>query len=726
MYLTGATSTVGSVDEGNTVTDFMEIERERGITIQSAATSASWRGYRINLIDTPGHVDFTAEVERSLRVLDGTITVLDGSAGVQAQTLTVWRQANKYELPSIFFVNKMDKSTADFQYSLTTVKERLDTRGGINTIFLIVCNFSTLVVPIIFPFFDEQNGLGGFVNVLNRHYMKFSRDQADRNFGSAECAQQWLEIPKNTRIEEIYLSAREDTCLSLADVDKSFEKQLNAIPYLNDIPNEDIVKALRRGTLRRALSPIACGSALHSPTIFPLLDFIVDFLPNPKERNHHELTGEEQMAVDNCAFVFKVGHDKRRGQLNYVRIFRGTIHSPLEEDAHFPLINANTGEEQNDYQVFTPFSDLLQTTSHVNEGNIAVLTGLKNTKTGDTLVHCKDFTPKLKKKEEPVPHLSHSHLHRKWAHLALEGIDAPPPVFSCTIEPPSLATEKEFNRALSELQAEDPSLRLSEDPNTGQKILEGMGELHIEVVKERLLREYNLHVFLGPLQIGYREVPTEAAEHAERSEDIQQKDIWCSMRLRVEPTDVEREQKFPGVELALDSSETGREEAERAHRMFATREDWIRAINDGCSVALHNGPALGFPVSNVHVLLKSFKFCGQVRPTLLSACALRCLTQALHKSMVNVWEPLMFLEVNLVAGNSGIADPDQIIHELHRRRANILGVETREKLSTIQASIPLAETPGLAKAVRSISSGLASFHMHPKGYNTVAAENIRR
>ncbi|CAK5114617.1 unnamed protein product [Meloidogyne enterolobii] len=632
LYQTGSTQSVGFVDEGSTITDFMEIERERGITIQSASISSLWKNHRINLIDTPGHVDFTVEVE-SLRVLDGVVTVLDASAG--AQTLTVWRQANKFSLPSIFFVNKMDKPCVDLSFCVASIEERLN-------LFLLFYPFlikmgiwkDLLMVSKL----CINNFYFHLFLVLNNLFLKFTRENRIQN-NSFE----WIHIEKNSQIEQILLSGFEDICLNLADIDSEFEKEIIKYPNLRNIPKE------------------------------------------------------------------MVSHDTKEGQLNYVRLFKGDIELPSA--GKYTLINANTDELQNNYKIFTPFSDYLQPIEKVENGNIAVFTGLNNTKTGDTLIIC-DSSCK----------------NKSFARFALEGINSPSPVFSCTIESPTLASEQKFLKALSELLVEDPSLRIREDSNTGQKILEGMGELQIEVLRERLLREYKLDVFIGPIRIGYRESPTKPVEHSKIIEDsLSQKlhQSWISLKFYIEPItkydnfiSVEnRFGVFTGVELSLESENT--EEIESANEVLSKRPELLKAINDGCSVALFNGPKMGFAVTNVKVFLKSFTFSGRIQPTLLSACASRCLSGALRKSAINILEPLMQIEVTIVAGIS-----DNILHELSKRRARVISVDSQRKTSIITASIPLSETIGLSKILRTISSGLASFNLEQKGYQSVDVENV--
>ncbi|KAI3413676.1 hypothetical protein GPALN_011162 [Globodera pallida] len=709
LFLTGTIPTIGEVDDGSTVTDFMEIERERGITIQSAAVSSNWQNHRINLIDTPGHVDFTMEVERSLRVLDGSVTVLDSSSGVQAQTLTVWRQALKFGLPSVFFVNKMDKPNANFDHSLSSVEDRLNSK----------------VLPIVVPVFGNDK-LEGFVNVLSQKYLEFNRRPRHCEFVARDENGSWSDIPKNSRWEEVYSASMEELLIRMADVDEAFEKEFGSnSPALSSLRMREMI---RRNTLERRLFPLVCGSALHcSASVLPLLDSVVDFLPSPREREY-PIPDE----TEDCAFVFKVRHDKKRGQLNYARVYRGKIQRGQSSQA---LVNANTGEHQTNLQLFAPFSDLLMPIDSVEEGNIVVITGLNNTKTGDTLVNCTHIKHNVTRTEhidfEALAPPTGRNFHKNIAHLALEGIDFPPAVFSCTIEPPNLANERGFRKALAQLTVEDPSIRVIEDEEAGQTILEGMGELHIEVMRERLLREYGMNAFFGPLRVNYKEIPQRRADSSELMENVLDKKQWCSLKLEVEPTQSSKTEalihQFSKVFIQLDTENV--EQANQARRLLTLHPDWLKAINSGCSVAVHNGPISGSPVVNLRVLLRSLLTSGQKIPsTLLSACASRCLTKALGEANLAVYEPMMLIEVVLMSNTSEMPHPENVVKSLTEKRATILAISMdggKGRVVTVQANIPLAETQGLSRTLRTVSSGMASFHLQPNGYQPTGNEFVR-
>uniref|UniRef100_A0A915E9M5 Tr-type G domain-containing protein n=1 Tax=Ditylenchus dipsaci TaxID=166011 RepID=A0A915E9M5_9BILA len=537
--------TIGDVDSGNTVTDFMDLERERGITIQSASVSSSWRDHQINLIDTPGHVDFTLEVERSLRVMDGSVTCIDASAGVQAQTLTVWSQAKN----------------------------------------------CAIVVPIL----SNDRKLLGLIDVLNKSFlnMKHSEDN-------------WIPFNEKFEYYEEYEAAWEMLISRLSDVNEEFESFV--ISADGPIPRSKILLALRASTLNSTLSPLACGSALRSvASVKPVLDMIVDFLASPHDRNYDSF----QDSVDFCALVYKIGHEKRRGRLNYARIFKGQLTtgtSPLN-------VNQCTREGN------------LKFSFHL----VICCIHLKSTVTGDTLIN-----------SSAVKQISSVETNQ----FVLEGISSPDPVFSCSIEAPSTSSTSKFEQALAELCIEDPSLRVREDHETGQTIIEGMGELHIEVIKERLRREYGLNVFMGPLRVGYREILSEPIEHVCFTEDL-----------------LEKRSKTL-VTVSIDNSEDD--------SAPAIKPSWLKVINEGCQLALYNGPVLGFPVCNLTITLRSLSTSGnRVNLALLSAAASRCVKEALERSAVSLIEPIMSVEVTLVSNEQGQISSDAVLQELSQRRANI-------------------------------------------------------
>ncbi|KAI6229792.1 Tr-type G domain-containing protein [Aphelenchoides fujianensis] len=669
LFLTGRTKTIGDVDDGNTVTDFMDMERERGITIQSAAVSSFYKGNRINLIDTPGHVDFTVEVERALRVLDGAVTVLDGSAGVQAQTLTVWRQASKYRLPAVFFVNKMDKFNADFSRSLHSIEHKLHTP----------------VVPIVLPIRkDGSQSAVGFLDLLSGGYLMVD-DKAGK----------WRSVEPKTENADLLAAGREEFFAKVAEHDDQFANVFLQCANYADLNVQEAIPGLKKCVLERRLSPVACGSALKcTQSVIPLLDMIVDFLPSPLERKDELPAG-----VRDCGFIFKVGHDKRMGPLYFVRVYKGTFHS-----GHPVAISNASGVHKSEGQLrlFTPFSDDLEATGAVSAGNIAVVSGLSKAVTGDTILDTK------------FANSAEEALH-------LDGIDLPEPVFYCSVEPPNAGAGARMDKALAEIAVEDPSFRVRVEAESGQTIVETMGELHAEVLKHRLLNEYDLDVFMGPLQISYREVIEEAAEHAATVEDKfeDERPQWCTLKLKVEPAE-KRTKKFKTALRDMENEDAP-----------PIRREWQKAIDDGCRNALHNGPILHCPVQGVEVKIKSLSVSGgRIAPALLSACASEALNGALRKAGAYLIEPLMSIEIELLHDpESTVVSSSSILHELTKRRATILDAQT-EDLSChslrIRATIPLAETQRISQVIRRASSGYASFHMEVHDYERVPADQVHQ
>ncbi|KJH43735.1 putative translation elongation factor G [Dictyocaulus viviparus] len=498
LYLAGVIKHMGDVDTGNTVTDFLDLERERGITIQSAAITFNWKKHRINLVDTPGHVDFSIEVERCTRILDGIITVLDGSAGVQvreikfqAQTITVWRQAAKFRLPSLFFINKLDRKVVDFQKSVDSVEQKLGIRA--------------LVVS--FPFYNGE--VSSFVvDALSKTYLPIRFDG------------QWSNIESKSHIGEVLNASRESLCCNLADLDpgfmSTFLEQYNGDAL--SVPAPIIIKALRRLTLSNSATVLSCGSALRCPaSVQTVLDHTVYFLPSPDERNS---AVKNLFQNELCILVFKIVHDKRKGKLSFVRVYSGELKN------NSLLYNSTRRTIEGPIKLFIAHSSEFLPISCVNEGNIAVVSGLSCAVTGDTILSSEaaacHYHPQeslhIKHSEDGILDNNHPKLTSDYTNdfpsdyrigvnssnyldnPLLKGVDNSEPVYFCCIEPPSSKSSHDFEKALKELAVEDPSLRIRFDSELGQTVIETMGELHLDIVKSRLNRDYGLEVFVGPLQ----------------------------------------------------------------------------------------------------------------------------------------------------------------------------------------------------------------------------------
>ncbi|KAG8456486.1 hypothetical protein GDO86_002317 [Hymenochirus boettgeri] len=478
LYYSGYIRALGDVDDGDTVTDYMAQERERGITIQSAAVTFDWNGHRINLIDTPGHVDFTVEVERSLRVLDGAIAVFDTSAGVEAQTLTVWRQADRHSVPRLCFLNKMDKAGASFQYAIESIKEKLKVKPlliqsplGEGKSFKGVVDLVNMETIIWSPRGQEDDG---------RHYeRKAVKEMNDPDLLSS------AKDARNTLIEQV------------ADLDDEFAGLIldKYSEHYNLVPSEELQMAIRRITLSRLAVPVLCGSALKNKGVQPLLDAVALYLPSPEDCDYDFV---QWYQGDLCALAFKVLHDKQRGPMVFVRIYSGNMKSQSA------VYNVNQNCTERMSRLLLPFADQQVEIPSLTPGNIALTVGLKQTATGDTIVSSKAAVAAASRRAGRDGDKKDRD-GKTQGSLVLAAVQIPEPVFFCTIEPPSAARQPDLENALKCLQREDPSLKVRMDTDSGQTVMCGMGELHIEIIHERIRREYGLDTYLGPLQIAYRE-----------------------------------------------------------------------------------------------------------------------------------------------------------------------------------------------------------------------------
>ncbi|CAD5224546.1 unnamed protein product [Bursaphelenchus okinawaensis] len=649
LYLCGTTRSVGDVDKGNTVTDFMDLERERGITIQSAAVTTFHKDHRINLIDTPGHVDFTFEVERSVRVLDGVVVVLDGSAGVQAQTLTVWKQASKNKLPSCFFVNKMDKPNADYEMTIDSIQQKL----------------GFAVAPIVKPVVKDEKLLG-FVDILNSSVLKMDTDE-------------WTPIQDKSFESDVVHESKQELYEIIAENDDFFANEFLSTENCDNISIENVITSLRRCTLSNKIGTLASGTALRKThSVVPLLDMINNYLPSPVDTN---IDIPEEIIT--CGMVFKVGHDKRKGQLNFVRVYKGELlpnHAITLNNTAKGMVSSHTT------QLFTPYSDDLQAIDKVETGNIAVVTGLTGSVTGDTITVAKN---------------------QKDAFI-LHGIEYPEPVFFCSIEPPNIGQALQMERALEELCIEDPSFRMRTDAESGQMILESMGELHIEVMKHRLKKEYGLDVFMGQMRVNFKEIPQGRSVVTTTVQDTfdQKRPQWCTLKIELELAPLST--SFKRAEIDLEDSDAP----------FIKRE-WQNAITEGCKNALFNGPVMGYPVHGVEIKVKRLDISGgRINSALLSACASDAVTEALKESGTYLAEPVMDIEVDVIGQKDGVISV--IANELTRRRADIQDTTNNK----VKAKLPLSEADGLAKSLRSVTSGLSTFHMKFGEYQQVGSEKV--
>ncbi|OGH04541.1 MAG: translation elongation factor G [Candidatus Levybacteria bacterium RBG_16_35_11] len=649
LFYTGKTYKIGDIDEGTTQMDWMAQERERGITIVSAATTAFWKDHRINIIDTPGHVDFTAEVERSLRVLDGGITVLDAEEGVQSQSETVWRQADKYKVPRICFINKMDKLGADFLATVKSIEDRLGANSAIMTL----------------PIGSEQT-FKGVVDLLNMKSLVWGSDQLGAKFEVLD------EIPKEMakQVEEY----RHKLVEKIAENDDHLmEKYLNN----QEISVEELKTGLRKAVIAYKLVPIYAGSSLRNKGVQPLLDAVVDYLPSPLDVGavkgiNPKTQGEEERKPDNnepfSGLAFKIQIDPHVGKLTYFRVYSGkvasgsyihnSIKNSTERVGRILLMHANHREE-----IKEAFA-----------GEIVALVGLKDTGTGDTL--CDDKTP-----------------------IVLEQITFPEPVISLAIEPKTKADQEKLGLALRRLSEEDPTFSIKINHETGQTIISGMGELQLEIMVDRMKREFGVLANIGAPQVAYKETIKEKAEG--EGKYIRQsggRGQYGHCFLRVEP-----KPRGEGFEF-IDAIKGG-----------AIPSEFISSIQKGVKETMENGILMGYPMVDMDVTVYDGSF-HEVDSSDIAfkIAASQALQAATKKAKLTLLEPIMKVEVTTPSEYMG-----DVIGDLSSKRAQIMGTQERGKATIILAMVPLAELSGYATTLRSMSQGRASYYMEPSHYEEV-------
>jgi len=670
LFYTGINYKIGEVHEGAATMDYMELEQERGITITAAATTCEWSGsmgdkptHRINIIDTPGHVDFTIEVERSLRVLDGAVAVFDGVSGVEPQSETVWRQANKFRVPRFCFVNKMDRMGANFEKCVAAIRDRLGANG----------------VPIQIPIGAEAEFLG-VIDLVSMSAVVYLDESKGARFEQRE-------IPEDLRKDAI--KARERMLESLADVDdKIMEKYLAG----EEVSESEIRSALRRGTLSMQLFPILCGSAFKNKGVQPLLDAVIEFLPSPldippvegispDDANKPPETVEKIIRNANAsepfsALAFKIVSDPYVGGLTFFRVYSGTI------AAGTTILNSRRGKRERIGRIVKMHADKREEVKELSAGDIGAAVGLKETYTGDTLT------------EEGSP-------------ILLESIHAPEPVISIAIEPKTKADEEKMGLSLMKLAKEDPSLKVFTDEESGQTIIAGMGELHLDIIQQRLLREYGVDTKAGKPQVAYRETITQEVEHEVKyAKQSGGKGQFGHVFLRVMPLEAGKGNEFH------DEIKGG-----------VIPKEYIPAVEKGVKEALGGGILAGFPVIDTKVVL----YFGSFHEVDSSEIAFKiagsmCVKEACRKAGPQLLEPIMSVEV--VCPDEFVSN---IVGDINRRRSRILGMEPRSGAQAVKAEVPLAEMFGYSTDLRSSSQGRATFTMEYHHYAPVpnhVAESI--
>ncbi len=647
LYYTGRIHKMGEVHEGAATMDWMVQEQERGITITSAATAATWRGYHINIIDTPGHVDFTVEVERSLRVLDGAVAVFDAVAGVEPQSETVWRQADRYEVPRIAFINKMDRMGADFFMAYKSIRERL----GANA------------VPIQLPIGSEGD-FEGMVDLINKVAIMYTDD-----------------LGTTIETEEVPAAMREQVEAYhklLVEAVAEFDDGL-LHKYLEDQPisGKEIVAAIRKGTVAGRFVPVLCGAALRNRGVQPMLDAIVDFLPSPLDKlgvegiNPRSSEPERRQPADNQPFAglaFKIATDPYVGKLTFFRVYAGTLKSGSY------VWNATRGTKERVGRILQMHANHREEIPEVYAGDIAAAIGLKSTTTGDTL------------SDEDNP-------------ILLESIVFPEPVISVAIEPRTKADQEKMGQALAKLAEEDPTFKVRTDEETAQTIIAGMGELHLEIIVDRMLREFAVDANVGKPQVAYRETIKRKAHGVGRF--IRQSG---------------GRGQYGHAEIDIEPNETGKG-FEFVNKIVggSIPKEYHSAVEKGVIQALNSGVLAGYPVVDVKATLVDGSFhevdSNEMAFTIAGSMAAK---DGMQKGQPALLEPIMKVEVVMPEEFMG-----EILGDISSRRGQILGMEGRTTMQVVKAYVPLGNMFGYATDLRSKTQGRAVYSMEFHHYQDV-------
>ncbi len=649
LYYTGISHKMGEVHDGAAVMDWMEQEQERGITITSAATTCSWKDHRINIIDTPGHVDFTIEVERSLRVLDGAVAVFCAVGGVEPQSETVWRQADRYAVPRLAFVNKMDRVGADFTGVAEQLRERLQAPA----------------VPIQIPIGKEED----FVGVVDLVSMKaIIWDE-----GSLGTATEESEIP--AELLATANEAREALVEALADVDEAIlEKFLHG----EEVSDTEIKHALRVGTIGMKVCPVVCGSAFKNKGVQTLLDAVVDYLPSPLDippmKGVHpddpdkELIREVKDDEPFSALAFKIMTDPFVGSLAFVRIYSG--HLAVGDTA----LNATRGKKERIGRLLKMHANNREDVREVYAGDIVAVVGAKNATTGDTL--CAPRAP-----------------------VVLESIRFPEPVIAVAIEPRTKADQEKLSMALQKIVREDPSFRVRTDEETGQTLISGMGELHLEIIVDRITREFNVDASVGKPQVAYREtIRKEVTQRTRFAKQTGGRGQFAEVKIDVSPLEA-----------------GGGYEFEDAIRGGAVPREYIPAVNKGCREAMTAGPLAGYPLIDCQVRLTDGSFHDVDSSELaFKVCASIAFKDAVRKAAPVLLEPMMAVEVLVPDEYMG-----DVIGDVNGRRGKVGSMDSRAGVRVVSAMVPLANMFGYATELRSRTQGRATFTMQFDHYDPV-------
>jgi elongation factor G len=653
LYYTGITYKIGEVHDGTATMDWMVQEQERGITITAAATTCYWRDHRINIIDTPGHVDFTAEVERSLRVLDGAICVFDAVAGVEPQSETVWRQADRYRVPRIAFVNKMDRVGADFERCISMMRSRL----------------AASPVAIQLPW-GKEDKFQGVVDLMEMKGVHYSGENLGADY-------ELVEVPGELR--DYALEMREKMVEAIAETDESLlEKYLSG----EEITNDELKGALRRATIANLLQPVICGSAFRNKGVQPLIDAVIDYLPSPLEirpvegtnpDNGEIVTRTSSDAEPFAGLVFKITTDPFVGQLAYMRVYSGKVESG---DTVF---NATRGKQERIGRLLKMHANKREEIDHVYSGDIAAAVGLKAVTTGDTI--CDKSSP-----------------------IVLEAMNFPDPVIWVSIEPKSKVDQTKLSVSLGKLMQEDPTFRVRTEPDTGQTLIGGMGELHLEIITDRLLREFDVHANVGKPQVAYREtITTESKGEGRFVRQTGGHGQYGHCKIRVRPG------KPGAAELVFNDEIVG----------GVIPREFIRPIERGIKEAMETGPLAGYPLTAIEVDLYDGSFhevdSSEIAFKIAGSMALQDATRRAEPVLL---EPVMAVETITPDDYMG-----EVIGDLNSRRGKIQSMEPRSGAQVISAKVPLSEMFGYTTDLRSLTQGRANYTMQFLAYEP-APKNV--
>ena len=658
LYYTGRSHKIGEVHDGAATMDWMEQEQERGITITSAATTAFWKEHRINIIDTPGHVDFTIEVERSLRVLDGAICVFDSVAGVEPQSETVWRQANKYNVPRMCFVNKMDRTGANFYRCVDMIKDRLGSEP--------------LVIQL--PLGVEAEFIG-IIDLVTMKQVKWKDETLGAEFDIEDIREDQKSSAAKYREQMIELAVEQN--------DEAMEAYLEG----QDPDEETLKKCIRKGTINGAFVPVLCGSAFKNKGVQPMLDAVINYLPSPLDlppvkginpKNDLDMSRKLNDEEHFSALAFKIMNDPFVGTLTFCRVYSGTVETGSS------VLNTVKDKKERVGRMLLMHANHREDIKEARSGDIIALCGLKNVTTGDTL--CDLQNP-----------------------IILEKMEFPDPVIEVAVEPKTKVDQEKMGVALSRLAAEDPSFRVTSDQESGQTIIKGMGELHLEIIVERMKREFKVGANVGAPQVAYRETITREADidytHKKQSGGAGQ---FARVKMKIIPAEV-------GEGLVFENTVVGGN----------IPREYIPGVEKGIKNAMSSGVVAGFPVTNVKVVLYDGAYHDVDSSVLAFELAGRAaFREGLQRAMPKLLEPIMRVEV--VTPEAFVGD---VIGDLNSRRGQVQGMESQGVATLVRAMVPLGTMFGYVNNLRSLTQGRANYSMFFEKYDQVpemVAEEVKQ